>query len=124
MFLFHSQDEEPVNSHEPPVKSVSSRDFKHGRRRRRHRQQRNKRSSAAAAAAAAAALPPPTATVLSLMEMGFPRKSVEQAVKAMPTISPSPESIVGWLLEHGVIDVDEVSTQKLFNFLTSTKKRQ
>ena len=48
------------------------------------------------------------------MEMGFPRKSVEHAVKAMPTISPSPESIVGWLLEHGVIDVDEVHK----NFLT------
>ena len=53
-------------------------------------------------------LPPPTATVLSLMEMGFPRKAVEQAVKAMPTVSPSPESIVGWLLEHGVIDDEEV----------------
>ena len=37
------------------------------------------------------------------MEMGFPRQAVEQAVKALAGIgnlNPSPESIVGWLLEH------------------------
>ena len=37
------------------------------------------------------------------MEMGFPRKAVEQAVKALGALgnmNPSPESIVGWLLEH------------------------
>ncbi len=37
------------------------------------------------------------------MEMGFPRKAVEQAAKALGGIgdmTPSPESIVGWLLEH------------------------
>lgn len=37
------------------------------------------------------------------MEMGFPRKAVEQAAKALGgigDIGPSPESIVGWLLEH------------------------
>ena len=47
--------------------------------------------------------PPPSATVQSLMEMGFPRKAVEQAAKALGgigDITPSPESIVGWLLEH------------------------
>ena len=39
----------------------------------------------------------------TLMEMGFPRKAVEQAAKALGGIgdlTPSPESIVGWLLEH------------------------
>ena len=47
--------------------------------------------------------PPPAANVQTLMEMGFPRKAVEQAVKALGGIgnlNPSPESIVGWLLEH------------------------
>ena len=47
--------------------------------------------------------PPPSVTVQSLMEMGFPRKAVEQAAKALGgigDITPSPESIVGWLLEH------------------------
>ena len=47
--------------------------------------------------------PPPAANVQTLMEMGFPRKAVEQAVKAlggMGNLNPSPESIVGWLLEH------------------------
>ena len=47
--------------------------------------------------------PPPTGNVQTLMEMGFPRKAVEEAVKALGGIgnlNPSPESIVGWLLEH------------------------
>merc|ERR1711994_690175 len=42
------------------------------------------------------------------MEMGFPRKAVELAVKALAEgsnggsgeVTPSPESIVGWLLEN------------------------
>ena len=45
----------------------------------------------------------PSSNVQSLMEMGFPRQAVEQAVKALAGIgnlNPSPESIVGWLLEH------------------------
>ena len=45
----------------------------------------------------------PSSNVQSLMEMGFPRQAVEQAVKALAGIgnlNPSPESIVGWILEH------------------------
>lgn len=37
------------------------------------------------------------------MEMGFPRKAVEHAAKVLGGIgemTTSPESIVGWLLEH------------------------
>jgi hypothetical protein len=40
------------------------------------------------------------------MEMGFPRKAVEHAAKALGGIgdmTPSPESIVGWLLEHQAV---------------------
>lgn len=47
--------------------------------------------------------PPPTATVKQLVDMGFPRHVVEHAAKALGGIgnyTPSPESIVGWLLEH------------------------
>ena len=52
--------------------------------------------------------PPPCPTVQTLMEMGFPRKAVELAVKALAEgsnggsgeVTPSPESIVGWLLEN------------------------
>ena len=52
--------------------------------------------------------PPPCPTVQTLMEMGFPRKAVELAMKALTEgsnggsseVTPSPESIVGWLLEN------------------------
>ena len=47
--------------------------------------------------------PPASATVRQLVEMGFPRHAVEYAVKELGGIGdmgPSPESIVGWLLEH------------------------
>ena len=52
--------------------------------------------------------PPPCPTVQTLMEMGFPRKAVELAVKSLAEgsnggsseMTPSPESIVGWLLEN------------------------
>ena len=122
------------------AKAVSSRDFKQRNRRRRKRRTRK------SGGAGATQPPPPSPTVLSLMEMGFPRNAVERAVKAMPNASPSPvrlsknvsgkignvvlvkpflstlrkfhwaflrlccifplvqESIVGWLLEHGVMD--------------------
>ena len=59
--------------------------------------------------------PPPCPTVKSVMEMGFPRKAVELAVKALAEggnggnseVGPSPESIVGWLLENqDQVDLD------------------
>ncbi|XP_040568701.2 LOW QUALITY PROTEIN: E3 ubiquitin-protein ligase HERC2-like [Lepeophtheirus salmonis] len=46
---------------------------------------------------------PPTSTVQLLMEMGFCRKVVEYAINTIGGVSgiaPSPESIVGWLLEN------------------------
>lgn len=54
-------------------------------------------------------LPPAAPVVQQLMEMGFNRESVEQALKALVTeqqhgassqVSPSPETLVAWLLEH------------------------
>ena len=60
--------------------------------------------------------PPPTGNVQTLMEMGFPRKAVEEAVKALGGIgnlNPSPESIVGWLLEHqDQVDLGMISHKK------------
>ena len=48
--------------------------------------------------------PPASATVRQLVEMGFPRHAVEYAVKELGCgigdMGPSPESVVGWLLEH------------------------
>ena len=50
------------------------------------------------------------------MEMGFPRKAVEEAVKALGALgnlNPSPESIVGWLLEHqDQVDLDVTITEE------------
>ena len=78
-----------VNASAPIGSAVTSRDLRRSRRCR----PRARTSS-----------PPPSATVQSLMEMGFPRKAVEHAAKALGGIgeamTPSPESIVGWLLEH------------------------
>ncbi|XP_064637694.1 E3 ubiquitin-protein ligase HERC2-like isoform X2 [Lineus longissimus] len=50
-------------------------------------------------------LPPPHPTVTQLIEMGFPRKRVDVAVKEIGgttpgTDMPSAEALVGWLLEH------------------------
>ena len=60
--------------------------------------------------------PPPTGNVQTLMEMGFPRKAVEEAVKALGALgnlNPSPESIVGWLLEHqDQVDLDVTITEE------------
>ena len=66
------------------AKAVSSRDFKQRNRRRRKRRTRKSGGGGATQP------PPPSPTVLSLMEMGFPRNAVERAVKAMPNASPSP----------------------------------
>ena len=75
------------------VPAVTSKDLKTSRRSRVR----------GAAAAARQASPPPTATVQSLIDMGFNRLAAEYAIKALGGIgemTPSPESIVGWLLEN------------------------
>ncbi len=98
------------NSDQPSVigKAVTSRDL---RRSRRSRPRARQTSS-----------PPPSTTVQSLMEMGFPRKAVEHAAKALGGIgdmTPSPESIVGWLLEHQAL-VRSVYSYFLFISLGAT----
>ncbi|KAK6172413.1 hypothetical protein SNE40_016067 [Patella caerulea] len=58
--------------------------------------------------AAKAALPAPTPIVTQMVEMGFARKHVESAIKALHTggslfpegETPTAESLVSWLLEH------------------------
>ena len=75
------------------VPAVTSKDLKTSRRTRVR----------GAAAAARQPSPPPTATVQSLIDMGFNRLAAEYAIKALGGIgemTPSPESIVGWLLEN------------------------
>lgn len=55
-------------------------------------------------------LPPPGPVVQQLMDMGFARRSIEAAVRALGGASettPSPESLVGWLLEHQDQVVDQ-----------------
>lgn len=44
----------------------------------------------------------PTAVVQQLMDMGFGRKVVENALRVLSTgtVTPSPETLVAWLLEH------------------------
>jgi len=72
--------------------SVTSRDLKSSRRSR-------VRSSVARTSSS----PPPSTTVQSLIDMGFSRRAAEHAIKALGGIgemTPSPESIVGWLLEN------------------------
>ena len=64
---------------------------------------KSSRRSRVRGAAARQTSPPPTATVQSLIDMGFSRKAAEYAIKALGGIgemAPSPESIVGWLLEN------------------------
>ena len=82
----------------PPPGSVTSRDLRSSRQNRRVRASRP-------------ASPPPSATIQSLIDMGFSRRAAEFALKAMGGIgemTPSPESIVGWLLEHQdqVVDLE------------------
>ncbi len=79
-----------ISEEKPPrVRAVTSRDLKLSRRSR----PRTKPPSP----------PPATGNVAQVIEMGFPRGAVEQAAKALDRgtdVGPSPESIVGWLLEH------------------------
>ncbi|KAL8607282.1 hypothetical protein ACOMHN_047613 [Nucella lapillus] len=61
----------------------------------------------------ASALPPASPIVSQLVEMGFPRKSVEFAEKALSSVvygtveTPSVESLVSWLLEHPHVPQDD-----------------
>ncbi|XP_031694188.1 E3 ubiquitin-protein ligase HERC2-like, partial [Anarrhichthys ocellatus] len=58
---------------------------------------------------------PPLPIVLQLMDMGFPRKNVEFALKSLSGTTgsasgvPGVEALVGWLLDHPDIQVTEVS---------------
>ena len=75
----------------PAPGSVTSRDLRTSRLTRRVR------------AMTRAVSPPPCATVQALIDMGFSRRAAEFALKALGGIgemTPSPESMVGWLLEH------------------------
>merc|ERR1740123_1042553 len=78
-----------VTSQQPG--SVTSRDLRTSRMTRRVR------------AVTRPASPPPSATIQALIDMGFSRRAAEVALKALGgigEITPSPESIVGWILEH------------------------
>ena len=85
-----------------PVPSVTSRDLRTSRSSRRGR---------ATLPSAKPDDPPPSTTIQSLMDMGFSRRAGEYALKAMGgagATDPSPESLVGWLLEHQdqVVDLE------------------
>ena len=100
------------------AKAVSSRDFKQRNRRRRKRRTRKSGGGGATQP------PPPSPTVLSLMEMGFPRNAVERAVKAMPNASPSPvrlsKNVLG-KIEKLVFVKPFLSTLKEFHWANISK---
>ncbi|GAB6021505.1 E3 ubiquitin-protein ligase herc2 [Chamberlinius hualienensis] len=53
---------------------------------------------------------PATPLVQQLVDMGFNRHSVEYAIKVIGGVSdvmPSPEAVVGWMLDHLDVDVSE-----------------
>ncbi|TMS20567.1 E3 ubiquitin-protein ligase HERC2 [Larimichthys crocea] len=58
---------------------------------------------------------PPLPIVLQLMEMGFPRKNIEFALKSLSGTTgsasgvPGVEALVGWLLDHPDVQVTELS---------------
>ena len=59
---------------------------------------------------------PPSATIQALIDMGFNRWAAEHALKpqgGQGNLNPSPESIVGWLMEHQdqVIELQEPGGQ-------------
>ncbi|KAK7864133.1 hypothetical protein R5R35_007650 [Gryllus longicercus] len=77
----------------------------------------------AAAAATATATPPLSPLVEQLTEMGFARRSVECAIKALGVASdvpPSPETLVGWLLEHPEQPLSSSDTASSFDPLSET----
>jgi E3 ubiquitin-protein ligase HERC2 len=88
-----------ASSSVPSTSSVTPRDLRTSRRSRI-------RSAAAAAAAVQrppSPPPPPSSTVQALIDMGFNRRAAEIAIKALGGLgemTPSPESIVSWLLEN------------------------
>ena len=86
------------------VPSVTSRDLRTSRSSRRGR-------ASQASTANKPDEPPPSTTIQSLMDMGFSRRAAEFALKSMGgagEVTPSPESLVGWLLEHQdqVVDLE------------------
>uniref|UniRef100_A0A3Q3VWY8 E3 ubiquitin-protein ligase HERC2 n=1 Tax=Mola mola TaxID=94237 RepID=A0A3Q3VWY8_MOLML len=58
---------------------------------------------------------PPLPIVLQLMEMGFPRKNIEFALKSLSGTTgtasgvPGVEALVGWLLDHPDVHITELS---------------
>ena len=80
----------------PAQPAVTARDLRSSRSRR-------VRGGMSSNTPARPASPPPSATARALMDMGFPRRAAEHAVKAVGGAAepgPSPESVVAWLLEH------------------------
>ena len=106
------------NVHHPPAtsqpsSSVTSRDLRSSRMTRRVR------------AVTRPVSPPPCATIQSLIDMGFGRRAAEYALKALGgigEITPSPESIVGWLLEHQdqVMDIEPTHSSQPLNTVGAT----
>jgi len=54
---------------------------------------------------------PPSPVVQSLMEMGFSRRIIEQAIKSTGT-NTNIERLVGWLLEHPDVEVAESESEE------------
>jgi len=54
---------------------------------------------------------PPSPVVQSLMEMGFSRRVIEEAMKSTKT-STNVERLVGWLLEHPDVEVVESESEE------------
>ncbi|KFZ55913.1 E3 ubiquitin-protein ligase HERC2, partial [Podiceps cristatus] len=58
---------------------------------------------------------PPLPIVVQLMEMGFPRKNIEFALKSLSGTSgsasglPGVEALVGWLLDHPDVQITDLS---------------
>ncbi|XP_066478199.1 E3 ubiquitin-protein ligase HERC2 isoform X5 [Tiliqua scincoides] len=58
---------------------------------------------------------PPLPIVVQLMEMGFPRKNIEYALKSLSGTSgfasglPGVEALVGWLLDHPDVQIPDLS---------------
>ena len=55
--------------------------------------------------------PPPSPVVQSLMEMGFSRRIIEQAIKSTGS-NTNIERLVGWLLEHPDVEVAESESEE------------
>ncbi|KAF4520878.1 hypothetical protein B566_EDAN007059 [Ephemera danica] len=65
----------------------------------------------------------PSPLIMQLMEMGFARKQVEYAVKMLERVNdtqPSPETIVGWLLEHEDDLLSDTESPSSFEGMSAT----